>query len=188
LFLFWDGLANRSGAPSETDVWAAVIGIALLLEAARRSLGFPLMAVAAVFLAYVFFGSYAWLPDVIQWRGASVERAMSHMWLTTEGVFGVALGVSSGFVFLFVLFGALLNQAGAGNYFLSLAFATLGHLRGGPAKAAVIASAATGSDLGLVDRQRRDDRHLHHSADEDGWAFRPPRPAPSRCRRRSTAS
>ena len=69
---------------------------------------------------------------------------MSHMWLTTEGVFGVALGVSSGFVFLFVLFGALLNQAGAGNYFLQLAFAALGHLRGGPAKAAVIASAATG--------------------------------------------
>jgi TRAP transporter 4TM/12TM fusion protein len=144
LYLFWDGLAARSGAPSQTDVWAAVVGIALLLEAARRSLGFPLMAVAAVFLAYVFFGSQSWLPDVIQWRGASVERAMSHMWLTTEGVFGVALGVSSGFVFLFVLFGALLNAAGAGNYFLSLAFATLGHLRGGPAKAAVIASAATG--------------------------------------------
>lgn len=144
LFLFWDGLAARSGAPSQLDVAAAVIGVALLMEAARRSLGFPLMAVAAVFLAYVFFGSYSWLPDVIQWRGASVERAMSHMWLTTEGVFGVALGVSSGFVFLFVLFGALLNQAGAGNYFLSLAFATLGHLRGGPAKAAVIASAATG--------------------------------------------
>lgn len=144
LFLFWDGLADRSGAPNQMDIVAAVIGIALLMEAARRSLGFPLMAVAAIFLAYVFFGSYSWLPDVIQWRGASVERAMSHMWLTTEGVFGVALGVSSGFVFLFVLFGALLNQAGAGNYFLSLAFATLGHLRGGPAKAAVIASAATG--------------------------------------------
>ncbi|MEJ6387880.1 TRAP transporter permease [Gymnodinialimonas ulvae] len=144
LYLFWDGLADRSGAPNQMDIAAAVVGIALLMEAARRSLGLPLMAVAAVFLAYVFFGSYSWLPDVIQWRGASVERAMSHMWLTTEGVFGVALGVSSGFVFLFVLFGALLNQAGAGNYFLSLAFATLGHLRGGPAKAAVIASAATG--------------------------------------------
>ena len=144
LFLFWDGLAARSGAPSTQDIVFAVIGIVLLLEAARRSLGFPLMAVAVVFLAYVFFGSSEWLPDVIRWRGASIERAMSHMWLTTEGVFGVALGVSSGFVFLFVLFGALLNQAGAGNYFLSLAFATLGHLRGGPAKAAVIASAATG--------------------------------------------
>jgi TRAP transporter 4TM/12TM fusion protein len=144
LFLYWDGLAARSGAPSTQDLVFASIGVVLLMEAARRSLGFPLMAVAAVFLGYVFFGSSEWLPDVIRWRGASIERAMSHMWLTTEGVFGVALGVSSGFVFLFVLFGALLNQAGAGNYFLSLAFATLGHLRGGPAKAAVIASAATG--------------------------------------------
>ncbi|PPC77552.1 C4-dicarboxylate ABC transporter [Pokkaliibacter plantistimulans] len=144
LYLFWDGLAARSGAPSQTDLIFSCIGIVLLMEAARRSLGFPLMAVAALFLAYVFFGSSTWLPDVIRWRGASVERAMSHLWLTSEGVFGVALGVSSGFVFLFVLFGALLNQAGAGNYFLSLAFAGLGHLRGGPAKAAVIASAATG--------------------------------------------
>lgn len=144
LYLFWDGLAARSGAPSTTDLVFACIGVVTLMEAARRSLGFPLMAVAAFFLAYVFFGSSEFLPDVIRWRGASIERAMSHMWLTTEGVFGVALGVSSGFVFLFVLFGALLNQAGAGNYFLSLAFASLGHLRGGPAKAAVIASAATG--------------------------------------------
>ncbi len=144
LFLAWDGLAARSGAPSTFDLAVAGVGVVLLLEAARRSLGFPLMAVAVVFLAYVFFGSSSLLPDVIRWRGASFERAMSHMWLTTEGVFGVALGVSSGFVFLFVLFGALLNKAGAGNYFLSLAFATLGHLRGGPAKAAVIASAATG--------------------------------------------
>ncbi|SOH95261.1 TRAP transporter, 4TM/12TM fusion protein [Monaibacterium marinum] len=144
LYLFWDGLAARSGAPSTQDLIFASIGVVLLMEAARRSLGFPLMAVAVVFLGYVFFGSSELLPDVIRWRGASIERAMSHMWLTTEGVFGVALGVSSGFVFLFVLFGALLNQAGAGNYFLSLAFATLGHLRGGPAKAAVIASAATG--------------------------------------------
>ncbi|MDD9976294.1 MAG: TRAP transporter large permease subunit, partial [Boseongicola sp.] len=106
--------------------------------------GIPLMGVARFFLSYVFFGSWSGLPEVVQWKGASFEKAMSHMWLTTEGVFGVALGVSSGFVFLFVLFGALLNQAGAGNYFLQLAFAALGHLRGGPAKAAVIASAATG--------------------------------------------
>ncbi|PTX03476.1 TRAP transporter permease [Pararhodobacter aggregans] len=144
LYLFWRELAARSGAPNTTDIVSACIGVVLLLEAARRSLGLPLMAVAVVFMGYVFFGSSEWLPDVIRWRGASIERAMSHFWLTSEGVFGVALGVSSGFVFLFVLFGALLNRAGAGNYFLSLAFATLGHLRGGPAKAAVIASAATG--------------------------------------------
>ncbi|MBK1635133.1 TRAP transporter permease [Rhodovulum adriaticum] len=140
----YDGVAARSGLPNTLDITVAVAGLVLLLEAARRSLGIPLMAVALFFLAYVFFGSWSGLPDVVQWKGASLSKAMSHMWLTTEGVFGVALGVSSGFVFLFVLFGALLNQAGAGNYFLKLAFAALGHLRGGPAKAAVIGSAATG--------------------------------------------
>ncbi len=145
-YQWWDyrGVADRTGNPNMTDIVMAGIGIVLLLEAARRSLGIPLMAVALFFLSYVFFGSWSGLPEVVQWKGASFEKAMSHMWLTTEGVFGVALGVSSGFVFLFVLFGSLLNQAGAGNYFLKLAFAALGHLRGGPAKAAVIASAATG--------------------------------------------
>ncbi|TNJ48421.1 TRAP transporter permease [Phaeobacter sp. B1627] len=144
LFYNYSGVADRTGNPSGMDVAISIIGIVLLMEAARRSLGFPLMGVALFFLAYVFFGSWSGLPEVVQWKGASLNKAMSHMWLTTEGVFGVALGVSSGFVFLFVLFGALLNQAGAGNYFLKLAFAALGHLRGGPAKAAVIASAATG--------------------------------------------
>lgn len=145
-YLWWDyrGVAQRTGNPNTLDLVIAGIGLLLLLEAARRSLGFPLMGVALFFLAYVFFGSSTFLPEVVQWKGASFEKAMSHMWLTTEGVFGVALGVSSGFVFLFVLFGSLLNQAGAGNYFLKLAFSALGHLRGGPAKAAVIGSAATG--------------------------------------------
>lgn len=145
-YLWWDyaGVADRTGRPNGMDLAMAGAGLVLLLEAARRSLGFPLMGVALFFLSYVFFGAWDGLPEVVQWKGASFEKAMSHMWLTTEGVFGVALGVSSGFVFLFVLFGSLLNQAGAGNYFLQLAFAALGHLRGGPAKAAVIASAATG--------------------------------------------
>lgn len=137
-------LAQRSGAPNVLDLVVAATGLVLLLEATRRSMGIPLTAVALLGLAYVFFGDSPYIPDVIQWKGASFAKTMSHMWLTTEGVFGVALGVSSGFVFLFVLFGSLLNQAGAGNYFLQLAFSAFGHLRGGPAKAAVIASAATG--------------------------------------------
>ena len=144
IWLFYAGISARSGAPNMVDIVVAVIGIVLLLEAARRSLGFPLMAVAAFFLSYVFFGAWDGLPDIVRWKGASLEKAMSHMWLTTEGVFGVALGVSSGFVFLFVLFGALLNQAGAGNYFVQIAFSLLGHMRGGPAKAAVVSSAMTG--------------------------------------------
>ena len=101
LFYAYSGVAARTGSPNTTDVVVAVVGIVLLMEAARRSLGFPLMGVALFFLAYVFFGSWSGLPDVVQWKGASVNKAMSHMWLTTEGVFGVALGVSSGFVFLF---------------------------------------------------------------------------------------
>ncbi len=144
ILFFYVGISDRSGAPNQTDLVMAGIGIVLLMEAARRSLGFPLMGVALFFLAYVFFGSWDGLPDIVRWKGASFEKAMSHMWLTTEGVFGVALGVSSGFVFLFVLFGALLNQAGAGNYFVQIAFSLLGHLRGGPAKAAVVSSAMTG--------------------------------------------
>ncbi len=144
IWLFYQGLSDRVGAPSTMDVIVAGVGIVLLMEAARRSLGLPLMAVSAFFLAYVFFGSWDALPDIVRWKGASFEKAMSHMWLTTEGVFGVALGVSSGFVFLFVLFGSLLNQAGAGNYFVQIAFSLLGHMRGGPAKAAVVSSAMTG--------------------------------------------
>ncbi|WP_119166781.1 TRAP transporter permease [Algihabitans albus] len=144
LYLFYAALTGRPGLPTWYDLTIAGIGLVMLLEATRRSLGPPLMIVALVFLAYVFFGNSPVFPEVIQWKGASVERAMSHMYLTTEGVFGVALGVSSSFVFLFVLFGSLLDKGGAGNYFIKLAFALLGHLRGGPAKAAVLASAMTG--------------------------------------------
>jgi TRAP transporter 4TM/12TM fusion protein len=144
LYLFSDELATRPGLPTWYDITVGATGLVLLLEGARRSLGPPLMVVALVFLAYVFFGNSTVIPEVIQWKGASVERAMGHMYLTTEGVFGIALGVSTAFVFLFVLFGSLLDKAGAGNYFIKLAFALLGHLRGGPAKAAVLASAMTG--------------------------------------------
>ena len=142
LFFFYRELATRPGQPTDMDLWVAIVGIAMLLEATRRALGLPMVVVAAVFLAYTFAGPY--MPDLIAHKGASLSRAMSHYWLTTEGVFGVALGVSSGFIFLFVLFGSLLDKAGAGNYFIKSAFALLGHMRGGPAKAAVVSSAATG--------------------------------------------
>jgi TRAP transporter 4TM/12TM fusion protein len=142
LFWFYRDLATRPGMPTSMDVYAAGVGVLLLLEATRRVLGLPMVIVAAVFLIYTFVGPY--MPDMLAHRGASVDRAASHFWLTTEGVFGVALGVSSGFIFLFVLFGSLLDKAGAGNYFIKSAFALLGHMRGGPAKAAVVSSAATG--------------------------------------------
>lgn len=142
IYLFYESLSGRSGAPITQDLVIASIGMLLLLEATRRSLGPPLMVVAIIFLIYTFGGRY--MPDVIAHKGQSLSKVMSHQWLTTEGVFGVALGVSTSFVFLFVLFGAMLEKAGAGNYFIKMAFALLGHMKGGPAKAAVVASAATG--------------------------------------------
>lgn len=142
IFLFYAQLADRPGAPLIQDLVVSVVGLALLLEATRRALGPPLMVVAAVFMFYTFAGPI--MPDVIAHKGASLNKAMTHYWLTTEGVFGVALGVSTGMVFMFVLFGSLLESAGAGNYFIRTAFAGLGHMRGGPAKAAVVSSAMTG--------------------------------------------
>ncbi len=142
LFLFYRELADRPGQPTTLDLAVAVAGLTLLLEAARRALGLPMVILAILFLVYIFFGPY--MPEMIAHKGASVAKAMSHMWLTTEGVFGVAVGVSASFIFLFVLFGALLETAGAGNYFIKSAVALLGHMKGGPAKAAVVASASTG--------------------------------------------
>jgi len=142
LFIFYQQLAERSGAPTTPDIYIACTGMILLLEATRRALGPPLMVVAAIFLTYTFAGPH--MPDVIAHKGASLNKAMSHLWLTTEGVYGVALGVSTSFVFLFVLFGAMLEKAGAGAYFIKLAFSLLGHMKGGPAKAAVVASGLSG--------------------------------------------
>jgi len=142
LFLFHQELAQRPGRPVLADMIAAGLGMMLLLEATRRVLGPALMIIAGVFLIYTFAGP--WMPELLAHRGASFGRAMSQQWLSNEGVFGIALGVSTSFVFLFVLFGALLERAGAGGYFIRVAFSLLGHLRGGPAKAAVVASGLTG--------------------------------------------
>jgi len=142
LFLFYHQLSERPGAPILQDLIVSLGGLVLLLEATRRALGLPLTVVAGVFLVYALAGPY--MPDVIAHKGASLEKLASHMWLSTEGVFGVALGVSTSFVFLFVLFGAMLEKAGAGHYFIQVAYALLGHMRGGPAKAAVVSSGLSG--------------------------------------------
>jgi TRAP transporter 4TM/12TM fusion protein len=142
LYVFYEELSTRPGAPITQDLVIALGGLALLLEATRRALGLPLTIVAGVFIVYALAGPY--MPDVIAHKGASLNKLASHMWLGTEGVFGVALGVSTSFVFLFVLFGALLERAGAGNYFIKVAYAMLGHMRGGPAKAAVVSSGLSG--------------------------------------------
>jgi len=142
LFLAYSQLAQRPGNLTTLDLITACVGIPLLLEATRRALGPPLAIIALVFLVYSVAGP--WMPGLLAHRGVSFTALANHQWITTEGVFGIALGVSTSFVFLFVLFGALLERAGAGHYFIQLAFSMLGHFRGGPAKAAVVASGMTG--------------------------------------------
>jgi TRAP-type uncharacterized transport system fused permease subunit len=135
----WDSRAfeMRLGVPNSADLLLSCVGLLLLLEATRRSLGPPLMIVALLALTYTYLGAGGY-------GGASLNKIVSHMWITTEGAFGIAVGVSASMVFLFVLFGALLEKAGAGNYFIRVAYALTGHYRGGPAKAAVVSSAMTG--------------------------------------------
>ena len=146
VFLFSRELAEtaRSGLPTSTQIVIGSVGIVLLLEASRRALGPALTVVGAVFLAYAYMGQGWLIPDIIEHSGLSFTAIVNAQWLDTTGVFGIPLGVSTAFVFLFVLFGAILDKAGAGNYFIQLAFAGLGALRGGPAKAAVVGSAMTG--------------------------------------------
>ena len=142
LFVMYEALAQRPGSLTTEDFITALIGLPLLLEAARRVLGPALPVIALVFIGYSLAGPY--MPGLLSHRGVQLDALANHQWITTEGVFGIALGVSTSFVFLFVLFGALLERAGAGHYFIQLAFSMLGHLRGGPAKAAVVASGLTG--------------------------------------------
>ncbi len=144
MFYFRESLSARAGLPTPVDLAIASSGMLVLAVAVFRTLGLPLLIVASVFVFYVFFGDASFLPDTVQWKGASYGKAMWHYWMQGQGVFGVALSVSASLIFLFVLFGAILEKAGAGNFFIKIAFALLGHFKGGPAKAAVVASAMSG--------------------------------------------
>jgi len=134
-------IAERAGAFDHAlipyDMTVALLGIAVLTVCVFRSLGLPMIVVAAVLASYVFIGGG-------NWGGASFVKGTWHFWMQEEGIFGKPLEVSAQTIFLFVLFGAILEKAGAGQYFIKLAFALLGHLKGGPAKAAVVASAMSG--------------------------------------------
>ena len=143
-YLAWDyvGIIQRSGLPLARDVYIGAAFILLLLESARRSLGLALPALASVFLLYCFIGPM--MPRFLAHPGIPLDFVVDHMYLSDSGIWGVPLGVSTDFVFLFVLFGALLERAGAAEYFVQVAFAMLGRFRGGPAKAAVLASGLTG--------------------------------------------
>ena len=142
------GIQERFGIPLQRETLLGTVFLVLLLEATRRSLGPALAIIGAIFILYSMLGPRGQipitLPDLISHRGYELDRIISQMYVTTEGIFGVALGVSTQFVFLFVLFGSMLERAGAGKYFIDLANAFLGVFRGGPAKASVVASGLTG--------------------------------------------
>ena len=139
-------LVTRAGSATTTDIVVGGIGILLVIEAARRVVGLPMVTVVLFFLAYAFLGPY--MPGVLAHRGLSLEQLISHLYYTTEGIFGTPLGVSSTFIFLFILFGAYLESTGLGKFFIDLANAVAGWASGGPAKVAVLSSGLMGTVSG----------------------------------------
>ncbi len=155
LFIGYEGLVNRNGIllrheinfleinfSFPTELIIGIIGIVLLLDATRRSIGLPLVIVATIFYFYSFFGQS--MPEMISHQGLSLNRLVGYHWFGGEAIFGIPISVSVSFVFLFVLFGSMLDYAGGGKYFLNLALALVGKYRGGPAKASIMASGLTG--------------------------------------------
>lgn len=139
-------VATRAGAYNTTDIIFGIMMLLVVFEGARRGTGWPIVIVAGAFLLYAFVGPY--MPAIIAHRGFPLARTVPFLYLTTEGIFGIPLGVSAKFVLLFILYGAILERTGAGKFFLDLALAVAGGTRGGPAKAAVIGSAVMGSISG----------------------------------------
>lgn len=142
IYLDFQGLSSRAGLPIDRDIFVSVILLLLLLEATRRSIGPALPIVSLSFTAYAFLGPY--MPDALSFRGVSLNKYFNQITLSTEGIYGIPLDVSASTIFLFVLFGALLDRAGAGKFFTDLALSLLGKYKGGPAKAAVASSGLTG--------------------------------------------
>ncbi len=152
IYFFYDQLVERGGVLLNLKITETLnfplelilggCGILILLEATRRAIGLPLVIIASFFLLFSYFGRYA--PEIISHGGLSLNRLVGFQWLDQEAIFGIPIGVSVDFIFLFVLFGALLETAGGGKYFLDLAFAMVGKMRGGPAKAAILGSGMTG--------------------------------------------
>lgn len=139
-------LVLRSGTVSGIDLVVGLLGILLVIEATRRIVGLPMVCVVLAFLIYAFAGPY--MPGVLAHRGLTIEQLVGHLYFTTEGIFGIPLGVSSTFIFLFILFGAYLESTGLGKFFIDLANAIAGWASGGPAKVAVLSSGLMGTVSG----------------------------------------
>ncbi len=138
----WTGISMRAGIPNVHDIMMSILLILFVFEASRRVIGLPLVIIAILFTLYAFLGPY--MPTIFALRGVSLEKYLSQVALSTEGIYGIPLDVSANTVFLFVLLGSMLERAGAVHFFNDLAISLLGKFKGGPAKAAVVASGLTG--------------------------------------------
>ncbi len=146
ILLNWNAIAMREGMPIPSDVYLGVMMIILVIEGGRRAMGWPLPIVAIIAILYALFGPY--FPGILGHGGFPIEEIAPFQYLRTDGIFGVPLGVSASFIFLFVLFGAILKVSGAGQFFIDLALALTGRSQGGPGKAAVVASGLMGTVSG----------------------------------------
>ena len=155
LVLYLDEIINRAGFWSQTDIFIGCIATVTVLEASRRAVGLGMTIIGLLAILYAFAGSRGampwlgeWLPGILEHRGYGLDRLVGQLYLGQEGIFGLPIGVAATYIFTFVLFGAFLEITGAGKFFIDLAYAATGKQRGGPAKAAVIASAGMGSISG----------------------------------------
>ncbi len=142
----WPEIATREGIPTQSDIYLGIMMVILVIEAGRRAMGWPLPIVAIVAIIYALFGPY--FPGMLAHGGFPVSELAPFQYLRTDGIFGVPLGVSASFIFLFVLFGAILSVSGAGQFFIDLSLALTGRSQGGSGKAAVVASALMGTVSG----------------------------------------
>ena len=174
-YVFHD-LQFRVGNPDPIDWIMGTIMIAVLLEATRRSVGWPLPIIAIVLMVYALYGRS--LPGILAHPGNTWKSVVNHLYLTSQGIYGIALGVVATYVFHYVLFGVLATRVGLGRFFIDLATALTGRFSGGPAKVSIFGSAPIRHDLGFVDREHRHGRLAHHPGDD------PCRLCAALCRRR----
>ena len=146
LVVEYNELVLRAGTVTDTDFAVGLVGVLLVIEATRRVVGIPMVCVVLLFLAYAFLGPE--MPGVLAHRGLTPQQLVGHLFFTTEGIFGIPMGVSSTFIFLFILFGAYLESTGLGRFFIDLANAIAGWASGGPAKVAVLSSGLMGTVSG----------------------------------------
>ena len=146
ILIEYNELVLRAGITTPMDFAVGLMGVLLVIEATRRVVGLPMLIVILLFLIYAFAGPY--MPGIMAHRGLTPQQLVGHLFYTTEGIFGIPLGVSSTFIFLFILFGAYLESTGLGKFFINLANSIAGWASGGPAKVAVLSSGLMGTVSG----------------------------------------